>query len=302
MSFDYEQAYNMLYLIRRTEEEIVTRYHRDSLMRCPTHLSIGQEASAVGVIMALQPEDRVWAYHRCHAHYLAKGGDLDAMIAELHGKATGCAGGWGGSMHLADESVGFTEGSTAVGNCTSIATGAAFASKLEGKGRVVACFFGDASVETGQFWESVNFASLNKLPIMFICENNLYSTATPLEQRQPPSQIYARLKEFMWTAQVKDDNIEEIRDAALQCRDAGPGFLEVSTYRFLAHVGPNHDWDLGYRTESEVREKMANDPLGKVRNQVDDSVAQKIEKAITERVFLAFERAENAPWPEAISA
>lgn len=301
MSFDYEQAYNMLYLIRRTEEEIVTRYHRDSLMRCPTHLSIGQEASAVGVTMALQPQDRVWAYHRCHAHYLAKGGDLDAMIAELYGKATGCAGGWGGSMHLADESVGFTEGSTAVGNCTSIATGAAFASKLEGNGRVVACFFGDATVETGQFWESVNFAALNKLPIMFICENNLYSTATPLEQRQPPSPIYSRLKEFMWSEQVKDENIEDIRDAALKCREAGPGFLEVSTYRFLAHVGPNYDWDLGYRTEAEVRDKMAQDPLGKVRAKLDEPLAIGIEKSITERVLLAFERAEDAPWPEALT-
>ena len=302
MSFDYEQAYRLVYLIRRTEEEIVTRYHRDSLMRCPTHLSIGQETSAAGVIMALEPEDRVWAYHRCHAHYLAKGGDLDAMIAELHGKATGCAGGWGGSMHLADESVGFTEGSTAVGNCTSIATGAAFASKLEGNVRVVACFFGDASLETGQFWESVNFAALNKLPIMYICENNLYSTATPLNQRQPSSPIYSRVKEFMWSAQVNDDNIEEIRDAAMECRKAGPGFLEVATYRFLAHVGPNYDWDLGYRTEAEVKGRMAVDPVLKVRSHLDECLANDIEKSITERVLLAFERAEAAPWPEAILA
>jgi TPP-dependent pyruvate/acetoin dehydrogenase alpha subunit len=300
MSFDYELAYRMLYLIRRTEEEIVTRYHRDSLMRCPTHLSIGQEASAVGVMMALQPEDRVWAYHRCHAHYLAKGGDLDAMVAELHGKAIGCAGGWGGSMHLADESVGFTEGSTAVGNCTSIAVGAAFANNLEGNGKVVATFFGDATVETGQFWESVNFASLHHLPIMFVCENNLYSTATPLNQRQPDSPIYKRLKEFMWSAQVSDENIENIHTAALKCREAGPGFLEVSTYRFLAHVGPNFDWDLGYRTEEEVRGRMAQDTLPEVRGKIKESVAEEIEYSVTARVLLAFERAEAAPWPEAI--
>ena len=104
MSFDFERAYRMMYLIRRTEEEIVEQYQKYEKMRCPTHLSIGQESAAVGVMMALETDDHAYSTHRSHAHYLAKGGDLDAMIAELHGKATGCTGGWGGSMHLADES------------------------------------------------------------------------------------------------------------------------------------------------------------------------------------------------------
>lgn len=289
-----------MYLIRCTEEEIVRRYHRDSKMRCPTHLSIGQEAAAVGAIMALQEGDRVWAYHRCHAHYLARGGDLNAMIAELHGKATGCSGGWGGSMHLADLAVGFTEGSTAVGDGISLAVGSALALKLEGSDRVVATFFGDSAVECGQFWESVNFASLHRLPIMFICENNSYSTATHISQRQPPSPIYSRLKSFMWSASVDDGDIEKVWEAAQQCRNAGPGFLEVSTYRFVEHVGPNYDWDLGYRTETEVMEHMSRDPLPIIRKRLQDRVASKIEETIKKRVLTAFEQAESAPWPESI--
>ena len=116
MGFDYTEAYRLMYLIRCTEEEIASRYQEFEKMRCPTHLSIGQESAAVGVMMALRPDDHVYSTHRCHAHYLAKGGDLGAMIAELHGKATGCAGGWGGSMHLIDESVGFMGAMPVVGD------------------------------------------------------------------------------------------------------------------------------------------------------------------------------------------
>ena len=125
MSFDYLRAYRLMYLIRHTEEEIVARYQLDEKMRCPTHLSLGQEASTVGAAMALRPNDRVYASHRCHAPYLAKGGSLDAMIAELHGKATGCTGGWGGSQHLSDESAGFMGAIPVVGDCVSLALGSA---------------------------------------------------------------------------------------------------------------------------------------------------------------------------------
>jgi len=291
-----------MFLIRYTEETIVERYHRDQLMRCPTHLSVGQEAAAVGVMMALEPSDRVWAYHRCHAHYLAKGGNLDAMIAELHGKATGCAGGWGGSMHLADTSVGFTEGSTAVGNGISLAIGTALTCKLEANGNVVATFFGDAAVETGQFWESVNFATLHHLPIMFICENNGYSTATHISERQPSNPIVDRLKGFMWSKQVDDKDIQSVWKAAQKCRNAGPGFLEVNTYRYLEHAGPNYDWDLGYRTEKEVMERMAQDTLPQVRLKLDESVANEIEESVRNRVVSAFDLAQEAPWPEGIKS
>lgn len=298
MSFDYLEAYRLMYRIRRTEEEIVERYHRDQQMRCPTHLSIGQEGAAVGVSMAIDPGDQMYTYHRSHAHYLAKGGALPAMIAELHGKATGCSRGWGGSMHLVDAAVNFTEACTAVGDCISLAVGAAMAFKLDGSQRVAVACSGDATVETGQFWEAVNFATLHRLPIMFICENNLYSTATPISQRQPDTPIYERLKSFMWSRRVDDDDVKEVWEAARECRAARPAFLEIGTYRYREHVGPNYDWDLGYRTEQEVLEHMARDPIPVARRKLSELEALEIEREVQQEVLAAFEHALAAPWPD----
>jgi len=287
-----------MYRIRRTEEEIVVRYNRDQLMRCPTHLSIGQESAAVGVIMALNPEDQMYAYHRSHAHYLAKGGDLPGMIAELHGKATGCSRGWGGSMHLADASVNFTEACTAVGDAVSLGIGAAMAFKLDGSQRIAVVASGDATVETGQFWEGVSFAALHRLPVMFICENNLYSTATPINQRQPDSPIFERVKSFMWSKRVEDDDVSVVWEAATECRAELPAFLEIGTYRYLEHVGPNYDWDLGYRSEQEVKDRMAHDPLLLVRLKINEDQALRIENEIQKAVLSAFNQALAAPWPK----
>lgn len=298
MNFSYLEAYTKLYLIRRTEEEIVTRYHRDQLMRCPTHLSIGQEGAAVGVMMALEPSDQVYTGHRSHAHYIAKGGDVSAMIAELHGKVTGCTGGWGGSMHLEDLSVNFTEACTAVGDCISLGVGAAMAFKLDGSGRVAVVCSGDATVETGQFWEGVNFAALHQLPIMFVCENNFYSTATPITQRQPASPIFERLEPFMWSRQVDDEDVEAVYHAAEECRNSRPGFLEIMTYRYVEHVGPDNDWDLGYRSKEEVLKHMESDPVKTVRDKIKEEEAVRIEEVAENRVLRAFEEALASPWPE----
>ena len=297
MSFDYAQAYRSMYLIRRTEEEIVTRYSRDEMMRCPTHLSIGQEAAAVGVTMALESDDHIYSSHRCHAHYLAKGGDLGAMVDELHGRVTGCNGGWGGSMHLVDESAGLLGASPTVGDAASLAIGSALAFKLEGSERVAVAFFGDAAVETGQFWEAANFAALKRLPVMLVCENNLYATATHISQRQPSSPIHQRVKEFMWSTRVDDWDVEAVWRAAIECRDARPGFLEIGTYRYREHVGPNYDWDLGYRTEAEVLDYMAGDPLHAARTKLGEKEAGAIEKEIGDLVLKAFVGAATAPWP-----
>jgi TPP-dependent pyruvate/acetoin dehydrogenase alpha subunit len=298
LSFDYTQAYRLMHLIRRTEEEIVERYHRDQKMRCPTHLSIGQESAAVGVMMALDPQDHIYSTHRSHAHYLAKGGDLNAMIAELHGKATGCTGGWGGSMHLVDESVGMMGAMPVVGDYISMAIGSAIAFKLDGTGRVSVAFFGDSAVETGQFWEAANYAALHRLPIMFVCENNFYATSTHISQRQPPGPIFERVKGFMWSQQVNDEDIVATWAAAKQCRDEHPGFLEIVTYRYREHVGPNYDWDLGYRSEAEVVEHMARDPLLGIRSKLSEEKAAKIEEESNRKVVAAFDAADIAPWPD----
>jgi len=300
VSFDYEQAYRLMYLIRRTEEEIVERYHRDQQMRCPLHLSIGQEAAAVGTMMALEPHDHIYSTHRSHAHYLAKGGDLNAMISELHGKATGCTGGWGGSMHLVDESAGLMGAMPVVGDYISMAVGSAMAFKLDGAGRVAVAFFGDSAVETGQFWEAANFSALHRLPVMFICENNLYATSTHVSERQPPGPIFERVNGFMWSRHVDDGDIAAVWDAAKQCRDQHPGFLEISTYRYREHVGPNIDWDLGYRSKDEVLEHMDRDSLPLVKSKLSADKALSIEGEANQRVIAAFNAAAIAPWPEAV--
>ncbi|NDB95899.1 MAG: thiamine pyrophosphate-dependent dehydrogenase E1 component subunit alpha [Verrucomicrobia bacterium] len=170
--------------IRLVEEAIAEAYPRQE-MRCPVHLSIGQEAVAAGTAAALARADLAMSGHRSHAHYLAKGGDLRKMIAELMGRQNGCCRGRGGSMHLIDRSVGFMGAVPIVGSTIPIAVGLAFAEKLRGQTRVTAAFLGEAATEEGVFHESANFASLHRLPVLFVCENNLYSVYSPMAVRQP---------------------------------------------------------------------------------------------------------------------
>ena len=170
--------------IRLVEESIANKYSEQK-MRCPTHLSIGQEAIAVGVCANLTSQDQVLSTHRAHAHYLAKGGCLNSMMAEIYGKASGCSKGMGGSMHLIDTSVGFMGSTAIVGNTIPVAVGLALEKKLTRKKSIACVFFGDGATEEGAFYESVNFAIIHSLPILFICENNLYSVYSGLEVRQP---------------------------------------------------------------------------------------------------------------------
>ena len=180
--------------IRMVEEEIARRY-KEQQMRCPVHLSVGQEAAAVGVCAALIQSDWVFSGHRNHAHYMAKGGNLRAMISEIYGKASGCCGGRGGSMHLTDLKAGFIGATPIVGSTVPIATGAALTAQSEGKGRAVVVFLGDGAMETGVVNESLNFAAVRRLPILFVCENNLYSVYSPLDVRQPKGRCLSDLAE-----------------------------------------------------------------------------------------------------------
>jgi len=176
--------YSEMLRLRLVEEAIVNAYS-DQEMRCPIHLCIGQEAIAVGVCAALEQSDYVMSNHRSHGHYLAKGGDLKAMMAELYGKKTGCTSGKGGSMHLVDLENGFLGAVPIVSGIIPVACGTAFASQMKNEKRVTTVFFGDAAVEEGVFCESINFALLKKLPVVFVCENNLYSVYSPMSVRQP---------------------------------------------------------------------------------------------------------------------
>ncbi|RJQ11516.1 MAG: thiamine pyrophosphate-dependent dehydrogenase E1 component subunit alpha [Dehalococcoidia bacterium] len=243
--------------IRMVEEAIASRYHHEE-MRCPVHLSIGQEAVAVGVASALDRRDAVLSTHRAHAHYLAKGGDLRAMIAEIHGRATGCSGGMGGSMHLVDMEAGFLGSTPIVGGSIPVGAGVAFASKQRGDGRVTAVFFGDGTTEEGVFYETLNFAALHRLPLVFICEDNLYSVYSPREVRQPAGRDLVALGRSMGLAAERGDgnDVRLVRDLATRAvararSGDGPTLLELSTYRWLEHCGPNYDNDIGYRSEAE---------------------------------------------------
>jgi pyruvate dehydrogenase E1 component alpha subunit len=243
----------------RTIEETIADLYKEQEMRTPTHFSIGQEAVAVGVCSVLNNDDVAYSGHRCHAHYLAKGGDLRAMVAELYGKETGSARGRGGSVHLSAPEVGFIAASAILGQTMAAATGSAWAFTMDKTPRVAVCFFGDGAAEEGIFHETLNFASVKHVPVVFVCENNLYSTHTPLETRQPRGiAIWERAKSYQMPAMSADGNdVFAVRDAARTAIEwaragNGPYFLEFSTYRWREHVGPNWDYTAGYRTKAEV--------------------------------------------------
>lgn len=258
--------YRSMALVRKTEEKIVALYPEQE-MRCPTHLSIGQEAPAAGVCAALAASDVTYSGHRGHAHYLAKGGDLRAMMAELYGRVTGCSRGKGGSMHLVDPSVGVMGASAIVGGSMPLAVGAALAARLRDRDTVAVAFFGDAAVEEGVFHESVGFAALRKLPVIFACENNFYATYSPLTSRQVNDDIYRRVSPLgVPGVRLDGNNVTEVHRAARQAvhrarSGEGPTLLEMRTYRWRDHVGPGYDVSVGYRTQAELDAWMACDPV-----------------------------------------
>jgi pyruvate dehydrogenase E1 component alpha subunit len=300
--------------IRHVELEIA-RHYPEGKMRCPTHLSVGQEGVAAAVGAALRRDDLAVSGHRAHAHYLAKGGDLNAMIAEIYGKATGCARGKGGSMHLVDEAAGFMGSTAIVGGTIPVGVGLAYGIKLAKTDQVSCIFFGDGAIETGVFYESLNFAVLKKLPVLFLCENNLYSVYTPLAKRQPAGRKIHEIAAAVGahTAHGDGNDVEAtqaaIADAVAALRaGSGPWFLEFATYRWLEHCGPLYDNDLGYRTEAEFLEWKARDPIAAYeteltnRGTVDARTIAAIQAEIAAEVDRAFDAADAAPFPEAQDA
>ena len=188
-----KELYYEMKKIRSAEEKLIELCTAGRIM-APVHLSIGQEAVAVGVMAALEPEDKIVSTHRCHSHYLAKGGDMKKMMAEILGKATGCCRGRGGTMHLFDDKAGHVISAPLVGASIAFAVGIAMAFKMKRESKIAVAFFGDGAVEEGIFWESLNFASVHRLPIVFVCENNFYATHSPILKRQPGDEIVSRGK------------------------------------------------------------------------------------------------------------
>ena len=297
-------------LVRRTEEAIA-RHYPEQQMRCPVHLSIGQEAAADGICSALDAQDQAVSTHRAHAHYLAKGGDLDALIAELYGKATGCCGGRGGSMHLSDRRAGFLASTAIVGNSIPVGVGMALSQQLQGSRAVTCVFLGDGAVEEGVFYEAANFAAVRRLPVLFACENNRYSVYAGLEKRQPAGRKLTALAEGIGLRAWEVDGNDVAAVAALSAdvvaslRDgAGPAFIEMPTYRWLEHCGHADDDHLGYRPEGELADWKTRDPLAQyiARLQPDADWLAQSEAALAARIDTAFARAKAAPFPVADTA
>ena len=298
--------YDML-RIRLVEEKLAEWYQTD-LIKAPVHLSIGQEAVAVGVMAALRPEDKIVSTHRCHGHYLAKGGDLKRMMAEILGKATGCCQGKGGTMHLFDDKAGHVISIPLVAASIAFAVGLALSFKMQGENKIAVAFFGDGAVEEGIFWESLNFASVHHLPVLFVCENNLYATHSPILRRQPSSEIVSRIKPHNVYCQRLEDanNVLEVRrisQALVEItRQNQPCFLEACTYRLREHWGPGEDWHLGYRTREEGEYWVAKCPFKQLRQVFDQegipqSEINAMERLINEEIDAAVKFAIESPPP-----
>ncbi len=298
--------------LRLTEQRLAEVY-KEQIIRTPVHFGVGQEAVAAGVCKALAEGDVVYSHHRCHNHYLAQGGDLYGLIAELMGKADGCSQGRGGSVHLTDRSKGFVISSAILGQTVAVATGSALAFKMDGAKNVAVPFLGDATLEEGGFWESLNYAAIHGLPVLFVCENNGYSTESPPHVREPAgTTLSGRVAGFgVTTAQVDGNDIEKVyaaaADAAEYCRSGkGPFFLECATYRWLEHVGPYFDHELGrsYRSQEEVESWMTRDPLAASQAKLienGDATIDEIESWMTQvidEIDRAIDKARQAPWPE----
>lgn len=299
----------LMILIRTVEEEIAKRLE-SGMIRCPCHLVIGQEAIATGISHHLRKTDRVFGGHRSHSHYLALGGSLDGMTAEVLGKLTGCSRGFGGSMHLYAPEQGFYGSVPIVGATIPIAVGAGLAIKMDRTDAVAVSYFGDGTTEEGIFHESLNLAACHKLPVLFVAENNLYSSHLDIKLRQP-TDIVSRfaLAHQIPTLLVDGNDLIAVADAAKMLIEhsrngGGPGFMEVVTFRHRGHVGPNEDVDVGVRrTPGELATWKTRDPIKRLcsalenAKAIDDKKFQELEHQVRQEVIDSFVRAEAAPYP-----
>lgn len=304
--------YKKLLELRCGELALAERYKQQE-MRTPTHFGVGQEAVAVGVCHHLRNTDVAYSHHRSHNHYLAKGGSFYQLAAELFGRATGCSGGRGGSVHLTSRDHGFIASSAILGQAIAAATGSALAFKMDKKTDISVAFFGDAVAEEGAFYESISYAALHKLPVLFVCENNGYATESPLNIRQPegPS-ISDRVASFgVPTLAVDGNDVFAVSVAAEHAistlrKGSGPYFLEFKTYRWLEHVGPFFDHELkrSYRSQEELKDWQRNCPVAHckaIMQELNFASAEQLsllELEVKENIEADIEKAYQDPWPE----
>jgi pyruvate dehydrogenase E1 component alpha subunit len=279
-------------------------------MKCPVHLCIGQEAIASGVAINLNKNDYLFSNHRGHGHYLAKGGAMRPLMAEFYGRTTGCSKGKGGSMHIVDVEAGILGTSAIVGGGIPMGVGAALASSMRGDGRVTAVFFGDGAYDEGVFYESFNFAALKNLPVVFVCENNLYATNSHQSARQPVCKIADSAKTFGAPGICVDGNDAlAVYGAALEAVErarsgGGPTLIEALTYRWKGHVGPETDFEKGCRPEEELNQWLKRCPVKNFKKNLMESglLTEAAEKNITDKILAEIDDAVSfaleSPLPE----
>lgn len=299
----------MMLLIRRTEE-VIGDLAQSGRARCPCHLGIGQEAIPAGLSTYLRKTDRVFGAHRSHGHYLALGGSVEALLAEVLGRATGCSKGMGGSMHLYGAGHGFYGSVPIVAGTVPLAVGAALAAKMDGAGDIGVAYFGDGAVEEGSVHESMNLASRYSLPVLFVCENNLYSSHLDIRLRQPSDRV-ARFADAhcMRVAVVDGNDVLSVANAARELvgqmrQGEGPAFIEAVTYRWRGHVGPDENVDVGVRrSASDLTAWKQRDPVrrmadgligaGLLSDVQFGAMRQEIDRQLEQALTAAFE----APQP-----
>lgn len=301
------KLYRIMLKIRLAEEKIVELYPTDRI-QSPIHLSIGQEAVSAGLCLAMAPSDHLYGTYRGHGPYIAKGGDLKKMFAELYGKDTGCARGKGGSMHLAAPEKGLMGCSAIVASTIPIATGDALASHMQGRRRVAVAFFGDGGVDEGVFFESINFACLKNLPIIYVCENNRYAIHSKVSDRHSQVALF-RIGEGLGLYGKRFDGndaglVYETMSKATQAvrKGAGPILLEYMTFRWREHVGSGSDFREAYREKGEEARALASDPLKIAKKALlaEGVVPQMFElweKETRQEVEAAVQFAEASPFP-----
>jgi TPP-dependent pyruvate/acetoin dehydrogenase alpha subunit len=306
-----KELYKTMVRIRLSEESFVQPILRGEI-RCPVHLYTGQEAIAAGVCAVLKKGDYIFGNHRSHGHYLGKGGNLKELVAEVYCADTGCSRGRGGSMHLIAPDRGLLGTVPIVGGTISLAVGAALATKLRGEKRVTVSFFGDGAAGEGVLYEAMNFASLRKLPIIFACENNFYSTHMPIRECRSQSNIFKLSELYCIPGYRVDGNdilkvYEIAREAVEMCRvGQGPVFLEFLTYRIRGHVGPDDNvqgFHKDIRPAEEITKWKKRDPIRKLkrhilakgfmRKQDLERIHRRVEREV-ERAHL-FARRSNSP-------
>jgi len=295
--------YSSMLRIRMIEETVIKIYGH--CIQCPVHLYHGQEAIAIGISKNLQKRDLVFSNHRCHGHYLAKGGNLNKMFAELMGKSTGCSKGKGGSMHLIDTSCGFMGSSSIVAGNIPIACGAALGLKRKNSKNIAVVFFGDGATNEGVFYETINFAALWQLPVLFICENNFYATNSHITSRQKGTIIANRTSAFKVPSKTIEGNdvlkvYQQSKTIIGKMRkDSKPFFLECLTYRHKTHMGIGQD----QRPEKEINSWMKKCPIKLFKNKLlktkilDHDKIVRIENKIQQEINSGLNFANKSPFP-----